>query len=78
MIRALDRRTAMGHPLVRPGGTELVSFGDNEAVVSRWRLDGSGPITRLVAPGYRGGSSTRTASSWSSSAAVASAPNPTT
>ena len=36
------------------GGTELVTFGDNEAVVSRWRLDGSGPITRLVAPGFNG------------------------
>jgi len=34
--------------------TELVSFGENEGIVSRWRLDGSGPITHLVAPGYRG------------------------
>ena len=34
------------------GGRELVSFGANEPVVSRWRLDGSGPITRVVAPGY--------------------------
>ncbi len=33
-------------------GTELVSFGNNEPVVSRWRLDGSGPITRIVAPGW--------------------------
>jgi len=36
-------------------GSELVSFGDNEPVVSRWRLDGSGPITHLVAPGFSGG-----------------------
>ena len=35
------------------GGTELVSFGNNEPVVSRWRLDGTGPITRLIAPGYQ-------------------------
>ena len=33
-------------------GTELVSFGNNEPVVSRWRLDRSGPITRVVAPGW--------------------------
>ncbi len=34
------------------GDTELVAFGVHEPVVTRWRLDGSGPITRLVAPGY--------------------------
>jgi class 3 adenylate cyclase/WD40 repeat protein/energy-coupling factor transporter ATP-binding protein EcfA2 len=34
------------------GGRELVAFGVNESVVSRWRLDGSGPITNLIAPGY--------------------------
>jgi len=34
-------------------GIELVSFGNNEPVVSRWRLDGSGPITRAIAPGWR-------------------------
>ena len=33
-------------------GTELVSFGGNEAVVARWRLDGSGPITTLGPPGW--------------------------
>ena len=30
-------------------GTELVNFGATEALVARWRLDGSGPITRVVA-----------------------------
>lgn len=30
-------------------GTELVNFGANEALVAHWRLDGSGPITRVVA-----------------------------
>lgn len=33
-------------------GTELVSFGDSESIVSRWRLDGSGPITRTMAPDW--------------------------
>jgi hypothetical protein len=37
---------------VAAAGTELVSFGNNEPVVSRWRLDRSGPITRVVAPGW--------------------------
>jgi WD40 repeat protein len=32
-------------------GTELVSFANNEAVVSRWRLDGTGPVTSVVAHG---------------------------
>ncbi len=30
---------------------ELVAFGAQESVVSRWRLDGTGPITRLIARG---------------------------
>ena len=33
-------------------GTELVNFGGNEAVVARWRLDGSGPITTMGPPGW--------------------------
>jgi DNA-binding SARP family transcriptional activator/tRNA A-37 threonylcarbamoyl transferase component Bud32/outer membrane protein assembly factor BamB len=33
-------------------GTELVSFGNFEAVVARWRLDGSGPVTRVLEPGW--------------------------
>ena len=54
-IRVLDAQNGNSGPLWPAGdGTELVSFGDNEAVVSRWRLDGSGPITHLVAPGFRG------------------------
>jgi WD40 repeat protein len=35
-------------------GRELVSFSNNEPVVSRWRLDGSSPITRVIAPGWVG------------------------
>ncbi len=34
------------------GGTELVSFANNTPVVSRWRLDGSGPVTRVLTPGW--------------------------
>jgi DNA-binding SARP family transcriptional activator/WD40 repeat protein/tRNA A-37 threonylcarbamoyl transferase component Bud32 len=34
------------------GGTELVSFANNAPVVSRWRLDGSGPVTRVLTPGW--------------------------
>jgi DNA-binding SARP family transcriptional activator/serine/threonine protein kinase/WD40 repeat protein len=37
------------------GGTELVSFANNVPVVSRWRLDGSGPVTRVIAPGWATG-----------------------
>jgi hypothetical protein len=33
-------------------GTELVSFANNEPVVSRWRLDGSRPVTCVIAPGW--------------------------
>jgi WD40 repeat protein len=32
--------------------TELVSFSGNDAAVNRWRLDGSGPITRRIGDGY--------------------------
>jgi hypothetical protein len=34
---------------------EIVSFGGNNPVISRWRRDGSGPITRLIAKGYLNG-----------------------
>jgi class 3 adenylate cyclase/WD40 repeat protein len=34
------------------GGRELVSFSTDDPLVERWRLDGSGPITSVVAPGY--------------------------
>ena len=49
-IRVLDAQNGNSGSLwPARDGTELVSFGDNEPVVSRWRLDGSGPITHLVA-----------------------------
>jgi WD40 repeat protein len=34
-----------------PGGTELVATSNNDGVISRWRVDGGGPIQRLVASG---------------------------
>lgn len=33
-------------------GTELVSFTGGEPLVARWRLDGSGPVTSILAPGW--------------------------
>jgi DNA-binding SARP family transcriptional activator/tRNA A-37 threonylcarbamoyl transferase component Bud32/WD40 repeat protein/molybdopterin-guanine dinucleotide biosynthesis protein len=54
-IRVLDAQNGNSGTLwPARDGTELVSFADNEPVVSRWRLDGSGPITHLIAPGFRG------------------------
>ena len=32
--------------------TELVSFSGGEPLFARWRLDGSGPVTSVVAPGW--------------------------
>jgi WD40 repeat protein len=54
VLRRLDAQNGNTGSLWTAGdGTELVSFGTFEPVVSRWRLDGSGPITRVVAPGWR-------------------------
>jgi DNA-binding SARP family transcriptional activator/WD40 repeat protein len=33
-------------------GQELVAFGNQTPAITRWRLDGSGPITRRIADGY--------------------------
>jgi DNA-binding SARP family transcriptional activator/tRNA A-37 threonylcarbamoyl transferase component Bud32 len=53
VVRHLDAQDGRSSSLwLADGGAELVSFGRDEPVVSRWRLDGSGPITRLVAPGW--------------------------
>ncbi len=49
VIRTLDAQNGNAGSLWSAhDGTELVSFGNNEPVVSRWRLDGTGPITPLV------------------------------
>ncbi len=34
------------------GETELVSFSGNNSQIARWRLDGSGPITRRLGDGF--------------------------
>ncbi len=49
---ALDaQHGSVGSLEVTSDGRELVAFGAEEAVVSRWRLDGSGPVTRTIATG---------------------------
>jgi DNA-binding SARP family transcriptional activator/WD40 repeat protein len=53
VLRRLDLQNGgSGSLWTARGGTELVAFGSSEPVVSRWRLDGSGPITTLVTPGW--------------------------
>jgi outer membrane protein assembly factor BamB len=53
VLRRLDAQNGNSGTLwPARGGRELVSFNVNEPVIARWRLDGSGPITRVVAPGY--------------------------
>ena len=42
----------MGDLSVTSDGRELVVFGAQAGVVSRWRLDGSGPVTKMVAAGH--------------------------
>ena len=51
ITRHLDTQHGAAGSLAARGGTELVVFGEAETVVTRWRLDGSGPITRRLAPG---------------------------
>jgi DNA-binding SARP family transcriptional activator/WD40 repeat protein len=43
---------AVGTLDVTADGAELVAFGVEHAAISRWRLDGAGPVTRRVADGY--------------------------
>jgi DNA-binding SARP family transcriptional activator len=43
---------SVGELAVTGDGWELTALGVESAVVSRWRLDGSGPVTRLVARGH--------------------------
>jgi DNA-binding SARP family transcriptional activator/class 3 adenylate cyclase/WD40 repeat protein len=42
----------VGDLAVGADGRELVAFGGSSAVVSRWRLDGSGPIIDASLPGW--------------------------
>ncbi len=50
--RTLDPQIgSVGDLAVSADGRELIAFAAQSGIVSRWRLDGSGPITRLVARG---------------------------
>jgi DNA-binding SARP family transcriptional activator len=42
----------VGDLAVADGGRELVAFGPAGATLSRWRLDGSGPVTTRLAEGH--------------------------
>jgi DNA-binding SARP family transcriptional activator/WD40 repeat protein len=43
---------AIGDLSATSDGRELLAFGGEAGAVSRWRLDGSGPITNLIAEGH--------------------------
>jgi WD40 repeat protein len=43
---------SVGDLVVSADGRELLAFAVQAPVVSRWRLDGSGPLTRLAGEGY--------------------------
>lgn len=48
--RTLDPQIgSVGDLAVSANGRELLAFAAQTGIVSRWRLDGSGPVTRLVA-----------------------------
>ena len=48
----LDPQLGSVGPLaVSSDGRGLVAFGDETAAVSLWRIDGNGPVTRIVAAG---------------------------
>lgn len=50
--RQLDPQLGAVGPLtVSPDGDELVAIGAGSSAISRWRLDGSGAITRMIARG---------------------------
>lgn len=49
LLRELDAQSGSAGALwIARHGTELVSFADEDHIVSRWRLDGSGPVSRRV------------------------------
>lgn len=54
LIRALDAQNGSAGSLwIARNGTELVSFGSQTQIVSRWRIDGSGPVSRRLGNGYQ-------------------------
>ena len=51
--RVLDIQLGMvGKLAVTADGSELVAFGAGTPAVTRWRLDGSGPVSTRIADGY--------------------------
>ena len=51
--RRLDSQLGAVGPLtVSPDGDELIAIGAGSSAISRWRLDGSGAITRMIARGH--------------------------
>ncbi|RZS64525.1 DNA-binding SARP family transcriptional activator [Agromyces ramosus] len=51
--RILDTQLGdVGDLAVTPDGSELVVFGAETPAITRWRLDGSGPVTTRIADGY--------------------------
>jgi DNA-binding SARP family transcriptional activator/WD40 repeat protein len=51
-VRLDPQRGSIGDLAVDADGRELVVFGGDAAVVSRWRLDGSGPVVEASLPGW--------------------------
>lgn len=45
------QRGDVGELMVSADGRTLVAIGETEPVITRWRLDGSGPISTLIAEG---------------------------
>jgi WD40 repeat protein len=63
-VRSTGQRTAtsldaqlgsVGRLSITDDGKELIAFGDAVPAISRWRLDGGGPVTSRVATGYIAG-----------------------
>jgi outer membrane protein assembly factor BamB len=51
-VRLDPQLGSVGDLAIAANGSELVAFGGDTAVVSRWRLDGSGPIVDAYRPGW--------------------------
>lgn len=51
--RVLDTQLgSVGDLSISADGTELVAFGAETPAITRWRLDGSGPVSTRIADGY--------------------------
>lgn len=51
--RVLDTQLgSVGDLALTADGSELVAFGAEAPAITRWRLDGSGPVSRRIADGY--------------------------